>query len=177
MQDTCLHREPARARGLGLHRPIQSPDRSIQSHHPMVLPIAIGVGVTIAALTGKAVVRAVHRFNRLSPQMIAALNQIRLDTTNPDSHLATLELRASHLRYLKSRFNATGFPEKMTEREALLVMGIEAADISSLTRDSLKQRYRKLMVMNHPDRSGSVYLCQKINQAKDVLDQSYLLKK
>ncbi|OBA22525.1 hypothetical protein METBIDRAFT_39136 [Metschnikowia bicuspidata var. bicuspidata NRRL YB-4993] len=142
----------------------------------MVLPIIIGVGATVLALSGKALAGTVHRFNRLSPQMIATLNKIRLDGPG-DSSLNRLANEPSHIKYLKSRFNNTGFESKMTEREALLVLGIEASEISGLTRDILKLHYRKLMIMNHPDRSGSVYLSQKINQAKDVLDNSYLLKK
>lgn len=65
----------------------------------------------------------------------------------------------------------------MTENEALLVLGIEANEISKLDRNLLRQRYRKLMVMNHPDKNGSQYISQKINEAKDVLEKSYLLKK
>jgi len=108
--------------------------------------------------------------------MIATLNKLRIENHETDS-LAKHEGNASHLRYLKSRFDATGFAHTMTEREALLVLGIEANDISSLTKDNLRQRYRKLMVMNHPDHNGSVYLSQKINQAKEVLEKSYLFRK
>lgn len=142
----------------------------------MVLPIIVGLGVTVMALSGKALAGTVHRFNRLSPQMIATLNKIRLDgPENTSMNRQTNE--PSHIKYLKSRFNNTGFGAKMTEREALLVLGIEANEISSLTKDVLKQRYRKVMILNHPDRSGSVYLTQKVNEAKDVLENSYLLKK
>lgn len=142
----------------------------------MVLPIIIGVGVTFLALGGKALAGTVHRYNRLTPQMIATLNKIRLETHLDDS-VTSMHGDPSHIKYLRSRFNAAGFEGKMSEREALLVLGIEAGDIANLTHDMLKQRYRKLMIMNHPDRSGSVYLSQKINQAKDLLEHSYLLKK
>ncbi|KAM9892602.1 hypothetical protein OXX79_009907 [Metschnikowia pulcherrima] len=142
----------------------------------MVLPIIVGLGVTVAALSGKALAGSVRRFNRLSPQMIATLNKIRLDAPG-DSSLDRSANESSHIKYIKSRFNNAGFESKMSEREALLVLGIEAGEISNLTKDVLKQRYRKLMIMNHPDRSGSVFLSQKINQAKDVLENSYLIKK
>lgn len=142
----------------------------------MVLPIVIGVAATIAALTGKAIAKTVRRFDRLSPQMIASLNKIRLET-HLHSGPTKVDPNDSHIRYLRSRFNNAGFQQVMTEREALLILGIEANEIASLDKDLLRQRYRKLMVENHPDRSGSVYLSQKINQAKDVLEKSYMFRK
>lgn len=142
----------------------------------MVLPIAIGIGVTLVALTGKAVAASVTRFRRLSPQMIATLNKIRLEPTVASDLSQTSQLN-SHIKYLRSRFNNAGFRSPMTETEALLVLGIEANEIPNLTVAMLRLRYRKLMVMNHPDRSGSVYISQKINQAKEILEKSYLVKK
>ncbi|WPK23643.1 hypothetical protein PUMCH_000885 [Australozyma saopauloensis] len=142
----------------------------------MVLPIVIGVAATVAALTGKAVAKSVARYGKLSPQMIASLNKIRLETHLLDGP-SKVDPNLAHIRYLRSRFNNSGFPKVMTEREALLVLGIEASDIGKLDKTLLRQRYRALMVLNHPDRSGSVYLSQKINEAKDVLEKSYLFKK
>lgn len=142
----------------------------------MVFPVIIGVGITVAALTAKAVTRSVGRYRRLTPQMIATLNKLRLEHHFSDS-LSKQDGKATHLRYLTSRFDNRGFEHTMTEREALLVLGIEANDISGLTKDNLRQRYRKLMIMNHPDKNGSVYLSQKINQAKEVLEHSYMFRK
>lgn len=140
-----------------------------------MIPVAIGVGVTAAALAAKAAIHAGRRYRRLLPQMIAALNKIRLESPVADSPALT-HAEASHINYLRSRFNNSGFGHTMTEREALLILGIEASDIDSLTQATLRQRYRLLMVQNHPDKKGSVYLSQKINQAKDVLEQSYMFR-
>lgn len=142
----------------------------------MVLPIIIGIGITVAALTVRASTATIHRFSRLTPPMIATLNKIRLERSEGDS-LTQTSGNASHIRYLKSRFDDAGFLHTMTEGEALLVLGIEAGDISSLTKDSIRQRYRKLMIQNHPDKQGSMYMSQKINQAKEILEKSYLVKK
>lgn len=142
----------------------------------MVFPIVIGIGITVAALSTKAILKTVTRYNRLTPSMIATLNKLRLEpreTTTVSDHNG----QASHIRYLRSRFDATGFEHNMTEQEALLVLGIEAGDIAGLTKENLRQRYRKLMVMNHPDRQGSVYMSQKINQAKEILEKSYMFRK
>ncbi|KAM9888715.1 hypothetical protein OXX69_013009, partial [Metschnikowia pulcherrima] len=80
----------------------------------MVLPIIVGLGVTVAALSGKALAGSVRRFNRLSPQMIATLNKIRLDAPG-DSSLDRSANESSHIKYIKSRFNNAGFESKMSE--------------------------------------------------------------
>lgn len=41
----------------------------------------------------------------------------------------------------------------------------------------IRDRYRRLMILNHPDKNGSQYLSQRINQAKDILDKSYMVNK
>lgn len=79
--------------------------------------------------------------------------------------------------FLRAKYPLVGFSEPMTEQEALDIMGIEGDDILNLNRQMLKTRYRKLMVMNHPDKNGSQYITQKINQAKDVLEKSYMINK
>lgn len=65
----------------------------------------------------------------------------------------------------------------MTEQEALLILGIEGDDILNVDKKMVRDRYRKLMVLNHPDKQGSKYISQKINEAKDVLDKSYMVNK
>lgn len=140
----------------------------------MVLPIIIGIGVTIVAITTKSTIAAIHKFRHLTPAMIASLNNIRID--NPNSSVSK-DPHNSHHAFLRARFPAAGFKEPMTEQEALLIMGIEGDDIINMDQKLLKQRYRKLMVANHPDHHGSQYLLQKINQAKDVLDRSYMFKR
>jgi len=38
-----------------------------------------------------------------------------------------------------------------------------------MTRRKLAERYKKVMLLNHPDRGGSPYLAMKINEARRVL--------
>lgn len=40
----------------------------------------------------------------------------------------------------------------------------------SLTRAKLAEKYKSVMLANHPDRGGSPYLALKINEARRVLD-------
>ena len=58
-----------------------------------------------------------------------------------------------------------GFEEKMTRREAALILGIR----ESSTTARIKDAHRKLLVLNHPDTGGSTYVTHKINEAKELL--------
>jgi hypothetical protein len=65
----------------------------------------------------------------------------------------------------------------MTRHEAAAVIGIEYhlsipkanCSAQALTKRKLTERYRKVMLLNHPDRGGSPYLAMKINEARRVL--------
>jgi len=58
-----------------------------------------------------------------------------------------------------------GFEEKMSKREAALILGVR----ESATVERIKDCHRKILLLNHPDRGGSAYMAAKINEAKDVL--------
>merc|ERR1719453_2155028 len=60
------------------------------------------------------------------------------------------------------------FKEKMTTSEAALIIGIRA----SSEKLKIEERYRKLMMMNHPDQGGSPYIAGKLNEAKSLLMKS-----
>lgn len=59
-----------------------------------------------------------------------------------------------------------GFFDEMTQREAMLVLGITQP---KFTDKDLKSKHTKIMISNHPDRGGSIYLANKINEARDLL--------
>ena len=67
--------------------------------------------------------------------------------------------------WFSKKFYDGGFEDKMTKREAALILGIR----ESATVDRIKEAYRKLLPLNHPDRGGSAYIATKINEAKDLL--------
>jgi len=66
-----------------------------------------------------------------------------------------------------SRYYKGGFEPKMTKREAALILNV------SPTANQIKVRgaYKKMMLVNHPDRGGSPYICAKMSEAKDLLDK------
>ena len=58
-----------------------------------------------------------------------------------------------------------GFEEKMTRREAALILGIR----ESATPERIKEAHRRVLMLNHPDKGGSDYVATKINEAKELL--------
>ena len=67
--------------------------------------------------------------------------------------------------WLARTFYDGGFEDKMSKREAALILGVR----ESATPERIKDCHRKILLLNHPDRGGSAYMAAKINEAKDVL--------
>ncbi len=65
----------------------------------------------------------------------------------------------------KNIYNKGGFEDKMTRKEAALILGVRES--SSTKR--IKEAHRKLLILNHPDTGGSTYVAGKINEAKELL--------
>lgn len=101
--------------------------------------IAAGLGIAGAAFLGRAGLVALRRYR------------------NPDAFNA-----------LGKAFYKGGFEEKMTKKEASLILELNER---TMNRDKLRARHRAVMLLNHPDRGGSPYLASKINEAKELLDR------
>lgn len=69
-----------------------------------------------------------------------------------------------------------GFYHKMTESEALMILNISPQNVQRLDENMLKRKHRNAMLRNHPDKGGSPYLAMKINEAREVLGQSIMLR-
>lgn len=67
--------------------------------------------------------------------------------------------------WFAKNFYDGGFEDKMTKREAALILGIR----ESATVERIKDAHRRILLLNHPDRGGSAYMAAKINEAKDHL--------
>ena len=68
-------------------------------------------------------------------------------------------------RLLQSHEYAGGFKGKMDKSEALKILGCKL----DADEKEINQKYRSLMISNHPDKGGSPYVANKINEAKDLL--------
>ncbi|GMR53560.1 hypothetical protein PMAYCL1PPCAC_23755, partial [Pristionchus mayeri] len=65
------------------------------------------------------------------------------------------------------KYHRGGFEEKMSKREAALILGIT----QNAKPNKLKEAHKKIMIANHPDRGGSPYIAAKVNEAKQVLEK------
>lgn len=66
---------------------------------------------------------------------------------------------------VNSKYYEGGFEEKMTKREAALILGVR----ESSTEKRIKEAHRKLLILNHPDTGGSTFIAGKLNEAKELL--------
>lgn len=107
--------------------------------------IAVGLGVAAAGFAG-----------RYAFQLWKPLGQVLSQTAKK------MPTSAFSSHYYKG-----GFDQKMTKREASLILGISPTSTKSKVRDA----HRRIMVLNHPDKGGSPYMAAKINEAKDLLDK------
>ncbi|EUB58392.1 Mitochondrial import inner membrane translocase subunit TIM14 [Echinococcus granulosus] len=68
--------------------------------------------------------------------------------------------------FTTSKYYKGGFERKMSRREAALILGVP----QSASKSKIRESYKRIMLLNHPDRGGSPYLAAKINEAKDYLE-------
>ncbi|XP_041807145.1 dnaJ homolog subfamily C member 15 [Chelmon rostratus] len=107
--------------------------------------IAVGLGVAAAGFAG-----------RYAFQLWKPLGQVFSETVKK------MPSASAFSSYYKG-----GFEQKMSKREASLILGISPVSTKTKVRDA----HRRIMVLNHPDKGGSPYLAAKINEAKDLLDK------
>jgi len=67
--------------------------------------------------------------------------------------------------FFAKNFYDGGFEDKMTRREAALILGVR----ENTAEQRIKESHRRILLLNHPDRGGSPYVAAKINLAKDLL--------
>ena len=63
-----------------------------------------------------------------------------------------------------------GFQPVMDHEEAKLILGLEKRMV--LRQKLIQEAYVKMITFNHHDKGGSVYLAQKIMEAKKILSNA-----
>ncbi|CAM9513073.1 unnamed protein product, partial [Chrysoparadoxa australica] len=139
--------------------------RALHASAPRENTLILGsLGVAATALVGSYAVRAYNRMqaeeaaNAPPPDESASKQgQSRWDAHNLFS--------IPHSRLSGKRHYEGGFEEKMTRREAALVLGVR----ESAAAERIKAAHRRILMLNHPDKGGSKYMAAKINEAKELL--------
>lgn len=134
-----------------------------------------GLGVVVCAITGQYALQMMNKSKEQSsnsnesPDGSKDQSTSAEKTSSTDADAAGTTKDESPFAFTSTWFAKTfydgGFEDKMTRREAALILGIR----ESASVDRVKEAYRKLLPLNHPDKGGSAYIATKINEAKDLL--------
>lgn len=111
--------------------------------------IATGLGLAVVGFTGRYIIK---KMPHLSQKMADVYKNV------PKLNPKTLA---------NSKYYKGGFEPKMTRREASLILDVSP----TASKVKVKQQFKKIMAVNHPDRGGSPYIAAKINEAKDLLEK------
>ena len=134
--------------------------------------LAGGLGVAAAALAARFALQVINPPPSSSDGATSESNAKSGASSDSSSSSTTSEgstSQGSHKSfgalYWARQLYKGGFDDKMTRREAALILGVrESADSKRV-----QERHRKMLIANHPDHGGSTFLAGKINEAKDVL--------
>eukprot|EP00735_Rhodelphis_limneticus_P011232 TRINITY_DN4303_c0_g1::TRINITY_DN4303_c0_g1_i1::g.7908::m.7908 TRINITY_DN4303_c0_g1::TRINITY_DN4303_c0_g1_i1::g.7908 ORF type:complete len:112 (+),score=11.30,sp/Q8RV04/TI141_ARATH/48.65/2e-26,DnaJ/PF00226.26/1.4e-05,Pam16/PF03656.8/6.4e-05,Reductase_C/PF14759.1/0.048 TRINITY_DN4303_c0_g1_i1:80-415(+) len=78
----------------------------------------------------------------------------------------TIKRASANPGFRSARKSLEGFESVMTKREAAQILGLKEYGNTS---DKIKEAHKRIMLLNHPDRGGSIFIAAKINEAKDMM--------
>ena len=129
-----------------------------------------GIGVILAAAGAQYGIEAYTKFSESRAAAAAAQpSGTATDKSqgggDANETSATAEMFNFSSTWFARNFYDGGFEEKMSKREAALILGVR----ESATSERIKDAHRRILIINHPDKGGSAFLGAKINEAKDLL--------
>lgn len=129
-------------------------------------PLIIGVGLAAIAYGGKVVLQTFDRYQEAAANQSASKKDNTAESEAEQSGSPGANAFSSWFSSLStSRFYEGGFEDKMTRREAALILGVRETS----PKDKILKAHRKLAMLNHPDAGGSTFLAAKLNEAKEKL--------
>ncbi|OQS06127.1 hypothetical protein THRCLA_20434 [Thraustotheca clavata] len=115
-----------------------------------------GAGVAVAALSAKYLLQSYQEYKA---------NKAAAATEEPKEKEEAKKSSFFNFNMSYRNFYDGPFEDKMTRREAALILGVR----ESASPDRIRNAHRKLLIANHPDTGGSTFLSTKINEAKELL--------
>jgi hypothetical protein len=113
-----------------------------------------GAAVCVAALSARYMLQAYQQY-KINQENAPAIAESK----------GTEKRSFFNLNMSYRNFYDGPFEDKMTRREAALILGVR----ESANPDRIRHAHRKLLIANHPDTGGSTFLSTKINEAKELL--------
>ncbi len=122
---------------------------------------------TLALVAALAVLAATGRLHWLAAAAAALLPFLRRSAGLMVRFFPTLGRAFMAFRQRRAGAGSAGRPAAgaMTRQEALSVLGLGA----NATEQEVIDAHRRLMARNHPDKGGSTFIAQQLNEAKRVL--------
>ena len=148
---------------------------------PSGLSIVLGLGaLSAASFAASSAVRAVREWQDAQPEAPPTAEETNDGETNQEDSASSQQQQQQQKQEeaksegprenvfaqwfdVGSKFYEGGFEDKMTKREAALILGVR----ESSSAQRIKEAHRKLLILNHPDTGGSTYLSGKLNEAKE----------
>ena len=111
-----------------------------------------------------------HQLYKLSKELPQSKsNAISMGKATTSSAASSTTDKKANEGFFASFFARTfydgGFEDKMTKREAALILGVR----ESATPERIKDAHRRILLLNHPDLGGSAFIAAKVNEAKALL--------
>ena len=131
------------------------------------LVITLATLATLALVAALAVLAATGRLHWLAAAAAALLPFLRRSAGLMVRFFPTLGRAFMAFRQRRAGAGSAGRPAAgaMTRQEALSVLGLGA----NATEQEVIDAHRRLMARNHPDKGGSTFIAQQLNEAKRVL--------